>query len=281
MSVVHTLLMQRHRFYRDLLIVEVLALISLRPLQHAPQLVSLVYLLISGVAVLMDSPLLPRNRLTPDLGASAIPARQHPQLQRVLQRRRWLKNGWLLAAGVELLWQTSLLLAPALAVQLSVLHVVVWLALMLDVLWSLISALAEEPVFSGALVMGAAAGYLLIGFTGGIVLNSLLVLDPSAFQLPASRAEHLEHLPVAIAQAPQMIGAAFGSLTTLGSSVLSGQNLTSVSASVAITIVGQLYVAILIAGVLGKPRQLSAVRKAAHPMRRRPAPSLRLRRTRR
>lgn len=281
MSVVHTLLMQRHRFYRDLLIVEVLALISLRPLQHAPQLVSLVYLLISGVAVLMDSPLLPRNRLTPDLGASAIPARQHPQLQRVLQRRRWLKNGWLMAAGVELLWQTSLLLAPALAVQLSVLHVVVWLALMLDVLWSLISALAEEPVFSGALVMGAAAGYLLIGFTGGIVLNSLLVLDPSAFQLPASRAEHLEHLPVAIAQAPQMIGAAFGSLTTLGSSVLSGQNLTSVSASVAITIVGQLYVAILIAGVLGKPRQLSAVRKAAHPMRRRPAPSLRLRRTRR
>lgn len=281
MSVVHTLLMQRHRFYRDLLIVEVLALISLRPLQHAPQLVSLVYLLISGVAVLMDSPLLPRNRLTPDLGASAIPARQHPQLQRVLQRRRWLKNGWLLAAGVELLWQTSLLLAPALAVQLSVLHVVVWLALMLDVLWSLISALAEEPVFSGSLVMGAAAGYLLIGFTGGIVLNSLLVLDPSAFQLPASRAEHLEHLPVAIAQAPQMIGAAFGSLTTLGSSVLSGQNLTSVSASVAITIVGQLYVAILIAGVLGKPRQLSAVRKAAHPMRRRPAPSLRLRRTRR
>lgn len=281
MSVVHTLLMQRHRFYRDLLIVEVLALISLRPLQHAPQLVSLVYLLISGVAVLMDSPLLPRNRLTPDLGASAIPARQHPQLQRVLQRRRWLKNGWLLAAGVELLWQTSLLLAPALAVQLSVLHVVVWLALMLDVLWSLISALAEEPVFSGALVMGAAAGYLLIGFTGGIVLNSLLVLDPSAFQLPASRAEHLEHLPVAIAQAPQMIGAAFGSLTTLGSSVLRGQNLTSVSASVAITIVGQLYVAILIAGVLGKPRQLSAVRKAAHPMRRRPAPSLRLRRTRR
>ena len=281
MSVVHTLLMQRHRFYRDLLIVEVLALISLRPLQHAPQLVSLVYLLISGVAVLMDSPLLPRNRLTPDLGASAIPARQHPQLQRVLQRRRWLKNGWLMAAGVELLWQTSLLLAPALAVQLSVLHVVVWLALMLDVLWSLISALAEEPVFSGALVMGAAAGYLLIGFTGGIVLNSLLVLDPSAFQLPASRAEHLEHLPVAIAQAPQMIGAAFGSLTTLGSSVLRGQNLTSVSASVAITIVGQLYVAILIAGVLGKPRQLSAVRKAAHPMRRRPAPSLRLRRTRR
>ena len=54
----------------------------------------------------------------------------------------------------------------------------------------------------------------------------------------------------AIAHAPQMLGAAFGSLTTLGSAALNEQSLTSVSASVGITIVGQLYVAILIAGVL-------------------------------
>jgi hypothetical protein len=32
---------------------------------------------------------------------------------------------------------------------------------------------------------------------------------------------------------------------------------------VGIAVVGQLYIAILIAGVLGKPRQLTAVRKAA------------------
>ena len=79
----------------------------------------------------------------------------------------------------------------------------------------------------------------------------------------------------------KMLGAAFGSLTTLGSSVFSDNSLTSVSASVAITIVGQLYVAILIAGVLGKPRQIAAVRKAAHSRRRSQAPSPRLRRIRR
>jgi len=70
-------------------------------------------------------------------------------------------------------------------------------------------------------------------------------------------------------------------LTTLGSPVFSNSSLTSVSASVGITIVGQLYVAILIAGVLGKPRQIAAVRKAAHPRRRSQAPSPKLRRIRR
>jgi hypothetical protein len=154
----------------------------------------------------------------------------------------------------------------------------VWLALMLYVLWTLMGALAEEPVFNGALLMGAAAGYLLIGFTGGIVLNSLLVLDPAAFSL--SGTAH-NNLPAAIAYAPEMLGAAFGSLTTLGSSVLNEKSLTSVSASVGITVVGQLYVAILIAGVLGKPRHIADVRKAAHTSRRSQAPSPKLRRIRR
>jgi hypothetical protein len=115
----------------------------------------------------------------------------------------------------------------------------------------------------------------LIGFTGGIVLNSLLVLDPAAFSVAGSP---LGDLPAAIAYAPHVLGAAFGSLTTLGSPVLNQDSLTSVSASVGITIVGQLYVAILIAGVLGKPRQIAIVRKAAHQARRGSAPEPRLRR---
>jgi len=278
MTVVSALLRQRHNFYRVLLIVEVLALIGLRPLQQAPQLVSVVYLLIGGVPVLLDSPLLPQNRLSPQWRNAVIPQTDHHHLQRAIRRRRWLQYGWLGAAGVEVLWQLSLLLLPVVAVQLSVLHVAVWLALMLYVLWTLMGALAEEPVFNGALLMGAAAGYLLIGFTGGIVLNSLLVLDPAAFSLSATAHTNL---PAGIAYAPEMLGAAFGSLTTLGSSVLNEKSLTSVSASVGITVVGQLYVAILIAGVLGKPRHIADVRKAAHTTRRSQAPSPKLRRIRR
>ena len=244
MTVITALLKQRHSYYRNLLIAEVIALISLRALQQAPQLVSLVYLVISGMGVLADSPLLPGNRLTPQLNRTPLPLRGHQRLHRILQRRLLLEKSWLVAAAVEVLWQASLLMSPALAVHLSVLHMVVWLALLLYVLWTLMNALAEEPTFSGSLLMGAAAGYLLIGFTGGIMLNSLLVLDPAAFHLvPGTHPQ----LPIGIAHAPQMLGAAFGSLTTLGSAALNPQSLTSVSASVGITIVGQLYVAILIA----------------------------------
>jgi hypothetical protein len=169
------------------------------------------------------------------------------------------------------------------AVQLSALHLLIWLPLMLQQLWGVINALAEEPFFGGDLLMGAAAGYLLVGFTGGTVLNSLLVLDPAAFNLPA----HGHALPDGIGHAPEVLGAAFASLTTMGSPVLKTGSLTSLTASVGITIVGQLYVAILIAGVLGKPRELgkpsqpAAAPEAEHPQGRKAAAQIRLRQPRR
>lgn len=269
MAVLSHLLQQRHAFYRGLLAVEVLALVGLRGLQQAPRLVSVVYLVISGVGVLLDSPLLPHNRLRPT-ASDAIPRALVRRFEKVVLRRRQMVIYWTLAIVMELVWQVALEINPSMAVQLSVLHLVVWLSLMLVVLWGLVNALAEEPVFNGDLLMGAAAGYLLVGFTGGIVLNSLLVLDPAAFNLPA----HGHALPDGIGHAPAMLGAAFASLT----------------ASVGITIVGQLYVAILIAGVLGKPRALgnqkavdtpskpAAAPEAEHPRGQRAAGQIKLRR---
>ena len=288
MAVLSHLLQQRHAFYRGLLAVEVLALVGLRGLQQAPRLVSVLYLVISGVGVLLDSPLLPHNRLRPTAN-DAMPRALERRFEKVVLRRRQLVIYWTLALAMELVWQVALEINPSMAVQLSVLHLVVWLSLMLVVLWGLVKALAEEPVFNGDLLMGAAAGYLLVGFTGGIVLNSLLVLDPAAFNLPA----HGHALPDGIGHAPAMLGASFASLTTIGSPVLTTGNLTSLTASVGITIVGQLYVAILIAGVLGKPRVLgnqkavdtpiqpAAAPEAEHPRGQRAAGQIKLRRTRR
>ena len=288
MAVLSHLLQQRHAFYRGLLAVEVLALVGLRGLQQAPRLVSVVYLVISGVGVLLDSPLLPHNRLRPTAN-DAMPRALGRRFEKVVLRRRQLVIYWTLALAMELVWQVALEINPSMAVQLSVLHLVVWLSLMLVVLWGLVNALAEEPVFNGDLLMGAAAGYLLVGFTGGIVLNSLLVLDPAAFNLPA----HGHALPDGIGHAPAMLGAAFASLTTIGSPVLKSGSLTSLTASVGITIVGQLYVAIMIAGVLGKPRALgnqkavdtpskpAAAPEAEHPRSQRAAGQIKLRRTRR
>jgi hypothetical protein len=251
MALLSQLLQQRHAYYRALLAVEVIGLVSLRGLENAPRLVSVMYLVISGVAVLLDSPLLPQNRLKPTENES-IPQRLENRLRKALRRRKVVVIAWMLALVIEVIWQVALVFNPALAVQLSVAHLVIWLVLMLQLLWGVITALAEEPLFNGDLIMGAAAGYLLVGFTGGIVLNSLLVLDPAAFNLAA----HGQALPDGIGHAPAMLGAAFASLTTMGSPVLKAGSLTSLTASVGITIVGQLYVAILIAGVLGKPRAL-------------------------
>lgn len=278
MGELNRLLQQRHSLYRGLLAVEVIALVGLRGLQEAPRLVSLVYLVISGVAVILDSPLLPQNRLNlkPAARASAPPILVR-RVQNVLARRIQLVVGWLLALAVEVIWQAALVLNPPLAVQLSVIHLLVWLVLMLALLWNLVNALAEEPFFNGNLLMGAAAGYLLVGFSGGVVLNSLLVLDPAAFNLPA----HGHDLPDGVGHAPAMLGAAFASLTTLGSPALKTDSLTTLTAGVAITIVGQLYVAILIAGVLGKPRQQAADRRAAHLQRRMASRSSKLKRQRR
>ena len=232
--------------------------------------------------------LLPQNRLEPSLGES-IPQQLKQRLKKALLRRQVVGFAWLLALLIEVIWQMALVVDPALAIQLSVVHLVVWLVLMLQLLWNLVNALAEEPLFNGDLLMGAAAGYLLVGFTGGIVLNSLLVLDPAAFNLPV----HGHALPDGIGHAPAMLGASFASLTTIGSPVLTSGNLTSLTASVGITIVGQLYVAILIAGVLGKPRVLgnqkavdtpsqpAAAPESEHPRGQRAAGQIKLRRTRR
>ena len=276
MALVSRLLQQRHRYYRALLGVEVIALLALSSLQAAPRLMSVVYLVISGIGVLFDSPLLPRYRLELEEPADRSSSRRNRVLARALVRRTLIAVGWVICLAVELLWQAALAFNPALAVHLSALHLVVWLTLILFQLWGLVNALVEEPVFNTSLLMGAAGGYLMVGFAGGITLNSLLVLVPAAFDLPASSGG----LPAGIAHAPAMLGAAFACLTTLGSPLLREDHLTVLTASVAITVVGQLYLAILIAGVLGKPRQLAAVRKAAQ--RRRPSSMMpgRLRRTR-
>lgn len=253
----HRLLHQRHNYYRALLLIEVLVLISLRPLQQAPRLVGVAYGVISGVGVLLDSPLLPQNRLQRDEVGSLSGHLRH-RVSRVLRRRRLIEIGWLSCLVIEVLWQSALVVSPTLAVQLSAPHLVIWVALLLLQLWGLINALAEEPVFSGPVLMGAAAGYLLVGFAGGVVLNSLAVIEPTAFNLPANTGG----LPAGIAHAPAMVGAAFGCLTTLGSPVLNLDHLVVQTTGVTIAMVGQLYIAILIAGVLGKPRQLAVLRKA-------------------
>jgi hypothetical protein len=100
-------------------------------------------------------------------------------------------------------------------------------------------------------VLGAASGYLTVGIAGGVLLTAMWVLQPSAFvasALPAMSAGAV----ASVAVAPALMAASFGLLTTVGTSVLTPSNVTVQVIANVITIAGQLYVAILIALILGR-----------------------------
>jgi hypothetical protein len=130
-------------------------------------------------------------------------------------------------------------------------HVVVWVLFLLLAVVRKVKSLIREPFVTTSVVLGAASGYLTVGIAGGVLLTAMWVLQPSAFvvsALPVISAGSATSVPVA----PALMAASFGLLTTVGTSVLTSSNVTVQVIANVITIAGQLYVAILIALILGR-----------------------------
>jgi hypothetical protein len=130
-------------------------------------------------------------------------------------------------------------------------HVLVWLLFLLVVVVRGVRALMRERVVNVSVLQCAISGYFTLGIAGGVMLTAMWVLQPSAFVASA--------LPVmsagaatSVAVAPALMAASFGLLTTVGTSVLTSSNVTVQVIANVITIAGQLYVAILIALILGR-----------------------------
>lgn len=219
---------RRHRGYRMLLTTICLALL-LQPLaQHWLLLNSLAAIVLALVMMLFltrYSPLQARKRYFYGLGIAAIAS--------------------------ELLWMLGLAIWPSLAIHLASLHLVIWSLFISAFLLRKVLALMLEPYVTQAVVMGAAAGYLLIGYLGAFLLHTLLLWHPAAFdlsQLPAGIN------PVLMPQRafPSMVVASFGALTTTGVAIARPGEVLASTGCLAITIVGQLYVAVLIALILGR-----------------------------
>ncbi len=156
-----------------------------------------------------------------------------------------------LALALEVVWHLALAFDPPLGRLITVPHVIAWLLFFLVALMRKVKTLVREPFVTLAVVMGATSGYLLVGIAGGVMLVALWVLHPGAFDLTA--------LPVlqdrnadAIAMAPALMAASFMILTSVGSAVLRSSDVTGQVITVVITISGQLYIAILIALILGR-----------------------------
>jgi hypothetical protein len=155
------------------------------------------------------------------------------------------------AIAMEVIWHAALFWSPSLGRAITTPHVVVWVLFLLVTVLRKVKSLIREPFVTTSVVLGAASGYLTVGIAGGVLLTAMWVLQPSAFvasALPAMSAGAV----ASVAVAPALMAASFGLLTTVGTSVLTPSNVTVQVIANVITIAGQLYVAILIALILGR-----------------------------
>lgn len=159
-----------------------------------------------------------------------------------------------LAIALELIWHLALTAQPALGRVLTIPHVIVWLVFLSLAVIRKVKTLNREPFVTVSVVMGAASGYMLVGLAGGLLLTALWVLDPSAFDLTALPAVGSITAPPNVVVAPALMAAAFTMLTTIGTTVLKTSHVGGQVVTTVITVVGQLYVAILIALILGRFR---------------------------
>lgn len=159
-----------------------------------------------------------------------------------------------LAIALELLWHLALTAQPTLGRALTIPHVIVWLVFLSLAVIRKVKTLNREPFVTVSVVMGAASGYMLVGLAGGLLLTALWVLDPSAFDLTALPAVGSTTALPNVVVAPALMAAAFTMLTTVGTTVLKTSHVAGQVVTTVITVVGQLYVAILIALILGRFR---------------------------
>jgi hypothetical protein len=230
-------LRHRHQGYLITFGVELLLLLSLPLAEHSGWLLSL--MLVTLAVVLMNC------------------------LSRYSSLRRGRPLVYVLgtlAIALEVLWHVLSQLQAPLARPLTVPHVIVWLMFLTLVLFRKVKSLMREPYVTVPVVMGAAGGYLMVGIAGGLLLTALWVFHPVAFNaasLPGAGAGvpgslvSLGRLSVA----PSLMAGAINLLTTVGSPVLNPRDVAAQVSSSVITVTGQLYVAILIALILGRFQQ--------------------------
>ncbi len=230
-------LQRRHRFYGHLFLLSlgVMVLIAF------PYPVRRLSVLCSEVLVLM---------LTFELGRPLRP-RQH--------KRYWYDNAYrligLAAFGFQLVW----LLSPVNWRFTSGVPVLALIAMF--VFWSLkrlLYCLSCEKVISAKVISGAVAGYLLLGITGGLFFSVLETVVPGSFVNTAR--DHQGLVLEVFSANPSGVSTwmldlsriyyfAFVSLTTVGYGDIVPTTPTAQMASVALSISGPLYLA-LVMGLL-------------------------------
>lgn len=224
----------RHRGYIALLIAQVIFLLLLPVAERYPAFQSVLNISLAGVLLGLVS--------------------RYTQIKRL---NSFFFGLGIFAIALEVIWRLSLDLLPALAHWLTPLHVFAWILFYFMSILRLIKSLIREPFVTVAVVMAAVEGYLLIGVAGGVLMTAMLEMHPAAFDFNiltnGDMTHGLVHTPNAVSLfSPVLMAASFNLLTTVGSGVVNSGDTTSQVVVTIITVSGQLYVAILIALILGR-----------------------------
>jgi len=154
-----------------------------------------------------------------------------------------------LAIGLEIPYAVMILQHKSAGFLFTFVHVAAWVAFFGLYLFRMVRALIREPYVTTSVVMGAAFGYLLIGFSGGIVLDALAYLRADSFAPLKNVYSSSDGL---ILRLPQMVMGSFGYLTSVGTATVVPVSLTAQVICTLITVAGQLYIAIMIGLMLGR-----------------------------
>jgi voltage-gated potassium channel len=225
---------RRHRFYRRLLLLCLVVMVSLAFPQTLRLCGTVGYFLITALTTVELSGFLAgrvgrtwSDRLFLTLGGANLVAQLH----------------WLLTTREQRLSGVPLLLLTTLFIGWSLIR--------------LVRALGREPRATRAVVSGAVAGYLLLGLSGGMVMSVLETIQPDSFQVNTADGQ------AAIVVSPGGAAStsvweldfarinyfAFISLTTTGYGDIIPVKPPARMASVVLGIAGPLYIAVIL-GVL-------------------------------
>ena len=227
----------RHRFYSRLFLLSVGVMVSIA----LPDSIRRFSVVLSEALILL---------LTLGLGQ---PLRTHQR------KRLWFDNVYLMVGIASFLSQINWFFAPAYWRFASGLPALLLSALF--VFWSLkrlLSCLSRENVVSTQVISGAVAGYLLLGISGGLFLGILESIVPGSFLNADRDAQNLvlgtfssnpSSEIAALMDFGRIYYFAFVSLTTVGYGDIVPATPPAEMASVALSISGPLYLA-LVMGLL-------------------------------
>ena len=126
------------------------------------------------------------------------------------------------------------------SVSRSTMFTIIFLAFFLFIGYHILQELLDDSVIDINTIFAAISGYLLIGIIGGVLFNYLFVLDTQSLKIEkASTGFEFYYFSMV-------------TLTTLGYGDITPRNAPAQSLSILLAIVGQLYLTILVAILVGR-----------------------------